>query len=76
MFDEFKNAFQRPNNGHVQLIIINVVVYLILVVFFVFSSVLQFPEFFDVIHRQLAIPAPILQFLPKAMDNHYVCFCT
>lgn len=65
MFDEFKNAFQRPNHGHVQLIIINVVVYLILAVFLVFSSVLQFPEFFNVIHQQLAIPAPILQFLQK-----------
>jgi len=65
MFDEFKNAFQRPNHGHVQLIIINVVVYLVLVVLFVFSRVLQFSEFFDVIHQQLAIPAPILQFLQK-----------
>jgi membrane associated rhomboid family serine protease len=65
MFEEFKNAFQRSNNGHVQLIIINVVVYLFLVVFFVFSSVLQFPEFFDLIHRQIAIPAPILEFLQK-----------
>ncbi len=65
MFEEFKNAFQRPNHGHVQLIIINVVVYLVLVVLFVLSRVLQFSEFFDVIHQQLAIPAPILQFLQK-----------
>ena len=65
MFDEFKNAFQRPNHGHVQLIIINVVVYLVLVVLFVFSRVFQVSEFFDVIHQQLAIPAPILQFLQK-----------
>jgi len=65
MFDEFKNAFQRQNNGHVQLIIINVAVFLILVVFFVFSTALQLPEFFDVIHRQVAIPAPILEFFQK-----------
>jgi membrane associated rhomboid family serine protease len=65
MFDEFKNAFQRQNNGHVQLIIINVAVFLILVVFFVFSRVLQSPEFFDLIHRQIAIPAPILDFFRK-----------
>jgi len=65
MFEEFKNAFQRPNHGHVQLIIINVVVYLVLVVLFVLSRILQFSEFFDVIHQQLAIPAPILQFLQK-----------
>lgn len=65
MFEEFKNAFQRPNHGHVQLIIINVAVYLVLVVLFVLSRILQFSEFFDVIHQQLAIPAPILQFLQK-----------
>lgn len=65
MFDEFKNAFQKSNNGHVQLIIINVAVYLALVVFFVFSSIFQFPEFFNLIHRQIAIPAPILEFFQK-----------
>jgi membrane associated rhomboid family serine protease len=65
MFDEFKNAFQRPNHGHVQLIIINVVVYLVLAVFLVFSSVFELGEFFGVIHRQLAIPAPIYDFLQK-----------
>jgi len=65
MFDEFKHAFQRNNNGHVQLIIINVVVYLILVVLVVFSTVLELPEFFSAIHRQLAIPAPIIDFLQR-----------
>lgn len=65
MFDEFKNAFQRANNGHVQLIIINVIVYLIFAVFFVFSNVLQVPSFFNAIHHQLAIPAPFFEFLQK-----------
>lgn len=65
MFDDFKNAFQRANNGHVQLIIINVAVFLVLVLFFVISQVSQLPELFDVIHRQLAIPAPLLDFFQK-----------
>ncbi len=65
MFEEFKNAFQRPNNGHVQLIIINVAVYLVVAVIFVFSTAFQSPGFFDVIHHQLAIPAPIVQFIQK-----------
>lgn len=65
MFDEFKNAFQRPNNGHVQLIIINVAVFLVLVLLFVISQISQVPELFDVIHRQIAIPAPIMTFLQK-----------
>jgi len=65
MFEEFKNAFQRHNNGHVQLIIINVAVYLVLVVVFVFSTASEFPEIFDAIHRQIAIPAPLFQFFQK-----------
>ncbi len=65
MFEEFKNAFQRHNNAHVQLIIINVVVFLVLIVFKVLLSVSQYPEIFELLHRQLAIPAPILDFLEK-----------
>ncbi len=65
MLEEFKNAFQRPNNGHVQLIFINVVVFLVLAVLFVFSTAAGFSAFFESIHSQLAIPAPILSFLAK-----------
>ncbi len=65
MLEEFKNAFQRHNNGHVQLILINVVVYLVVAVLFVVSEISQFPEFFDAIHRIIAIPAPLIEFLQK-----------
>ncbi len=65
MFDEFKNAFQRPNNAHVQLIFINVAVFLVLAILKVFSTVSGFPDFFATIHAQLAIPAPFLTFLAK-----------
>ena len=69
MFDEFKNAFQRHNNGHVQLILINVVVYLVVAVFFVVSEVAQFPEVFDVIHRIIAIPAPLMDVLGSKLST-------
>jgi membrane associated rhomboid family serine protease len=65
VLEEFKNAFQRPNNGHVQLIFINVVVFLVLAVLFVFSTAAGFSAFFESIHAQLAIPAPIVSFLMK-----------
>jgi len=65
MFEEFKNAFQRYNNAHVQLIIINVVVFLALAVVLVFSRAFGFAEVFEGIHNQLAIPAPIGAFLQK-----------
>jgi len=65
MFDEFKNAFQKPNNAHVQLIIINVVVFLVLAVIKVFSTASGYANVFDLIHAQLAIPAPFFYFLSK-----------
>ena len=65
MFEEFKNAFQRYNNAHVQLIIINIAVFLVLAVVLVFSRAFQVPDIFNVIHDQLAIPAPIREFLQK-----------
>jgi membrane associated rhomboid family serine protease len=65
VFEEFKNAFQRPNNSHIQLIFINVVVFLVLAVFFVFSTAAGFSDFFEIIHSQLSIPAPIMSFLAK-----------
>ncbi|MEO8474921.1 MAG: rhomboid family intramembrane serine protease [Chryseolinea sp.] len=65
MFEEFKHAFQRHNNGHVQLIIINVVVFLVLVVLKVFMDIASASAIFHVIHAQLAIPAPLIIFLGK-----------
>ena len=65
MFEEFKNAFQRYNNAHVQLIIINIVVFLALAVVLVFSRAFQVPDIFEVVHDQLAIPAPIGEFVQK-----------
>jgi len=65
MFDEFKNAFQRYNNAHVQLIIINVVVFLALAVILVFSRAFQFDSVFHILYDQIAIPSPISDFLQK-----------
>jgi len=65
MFDEFKNAFQRSNNGHVQLIVLNIVCFLVLAVIMVFSTVSGFPDFFKSVFSQLAIPAQFSVFILK-----------
>jgi len=65
MFDEFKNAFQRQNNGHVQLIIINVAVFGVLAVLSVFSKLFDFTPFYEAIHEQLAIPALFATFISR-----------
>lgn len=65
MFDDFKNAFQRHNNAHAQLIIINVVVFLALVFIMVPMKMSGFDATFSLIHRQIAIPSPIQWFIEK-----------
>ena len=65
MFDDFKNAFQRPNNAHVQLIIINVILFLILGAFFVFSTMFGSGSVFDVIHDQFSIPPRFVDFISR-----------
>lgn len=65
MFDEFKNAFHRSNHAHVQLIIINVVVFLLLVVFYVVSTVSGNEAFFNIIHNQFSIPPKFLSFITR-----------
>ncbi len=63
MLEEFKNAFNRPNHGHVQLIIINVTVFLTLGVLFVFSRILSFESVFTLIHDQFSIPPKLSDFI-------------
>lgn len=56
MFEEFKNAFQKPNNSHVQLIVINVIVFLVMALVYVFSKIAGFEAVFRLVHDQFAIP--------------------
>ena len=65
MLEEFKNAFNRPNHAHVQLIIINVVVFLAVGVIFVFSRILSFESVFAVIHNQFSIPPKFSDFIMR-----------
>lgn len=65
MFDEFKNAFQRHNNGHVQLIIINVVIYLFLVVLFLLSGIPGTEFVFEFVYRQFTIPSVLSEFFSR-----------
>ncbi|MBS1505548.1 MAG: rhomboid family intramembrane serine protease [Bacteroidetes bacterium] len=65
MFEEFKHAFNKPNNGHVQLIIINVVVFLVLVTLKVFSDWFGFQEFFASIFKHFSIPDNFSEFIKR-----------
>ncbi len=65
MLEEFKSAFGKSNNGHIQLIIVNVVVFLILGVLFVFARVGGFENYFQVIHNQFSIPPVFANFITR-----------
>ena len=65
MLDEFKNAFRRHNNAHVQLIIINILVFVFLAFFDVTSTWTSSSGFFDIIHKQFQIPSDISEFLTR-----------
>lgn len=65
MLDEFKQAFHRHNNAHVQLIIINVAVFVVLGVVMVFTIPSGLTEVFNAIHKQFSIPAGISDFVSR-----------
>jgi len=65
VFEEFRNAFSRPNNGHVQLIIINVVVFVVIGVLFVFTQIAGFENAFRIVHIQFLIPPTFAEFITR-----------
>lgn len=65
MLDEFKSAFQRPNNSHVQLIIINVVIFLIMLALDLLTWMSGFEPIFQFIYRQFSIPSDLSEFLTR-----------
>ena len=65
MFDEFKHAFHRYNNAHVQLIIINVVVFVAIGVLVVISTLSGFDGVATFVKTQFAIPPTIGEFLTR-----------
>lgn len=65
MFDEFKNAFHRYNNGHVQLIIINLAVFVMMGVVMVITNVSGLGNWWTVAHEQFEIPARFSEFVTR-----------
>jgi len=65
MFDEFKGAFQRQNNAHIQLIMINVMVFLLMAIFYVFAKASQNFDAYVWFAKQIAILPDISVFILK-----------
>lgn len=65
MLEEFKNAFQRYNNAHVQLIIINVVIFLAMGVLFVAAKISGAPAIFNIFYDQFTLPSQLTEFIKE-----------
>ncbi|MDL5046390.1 rhomboid family intramembrane serine protease [Oscillatoria amoena NRMC-F 0135] len=65
MLEEFRNAFQRHNNAHVQLIIINVTVFLLLVSIDLVTWMTGTENFFQQVYRQFSIPSGYTEFFSR-----------
>ena len=63
--DDFKNAWSKPNNSLAQLIMINVIVFIILGVFYVFGKILGVEGVFNFIHDQFSIPPLFADFATR-----------
>jgi membrane associated rhomboid family serine protease len=63
VFEEVKNAWNKPNNGLAQLIIINVTVFVVLGILAVISSIAGVDGIFAFAYRQFTIPAPFGEFI-------------
>jgi membrane associated rhomboid family serine protease len=65
MFEEFKSAFSRSNYAHVQLILINVGVFLVLLVVDLMTWITGTEALFSIIYRQFSMPSAFTEFLSR-----------
>jgi membrane associated rhomboid family serine protease len=60
MFEEFKNAFQKHNNSHVQIIYLNIVIFLAMGILFVIATFSEIPAIFTEVYKQFTLPSDLL----------------
>lgn len=65
IFNDLRNAFSKPNNGLLKIILINVIVYLVLLLTNVIFTLAEMPSVYHAVLDQLLLPASIGEFLQK-----------
>jgi membrane associated rhomboid family serine protease len=65
MFEDFRSAFHRPNNAHVQLIIVNVAIYIGLVALDILTWASSTEFIFDFVYKQFTLPAAFGDFFTR-----------
>jgi len=65
ILDEFKNAFNKPDNGLIQIILINLVVFISLIFLRVILTFSGGSDFYDVAMQWLMLPASVPEFITR-----------
>lgn len=63
--EEFKNAFNRPDNGLVQIIMINIIVFVVLKVLYVILTLSSAGDIYNFIVQQMMLPSDLERFIYK-----------
>lgn len=63
IFDDFRNAWDKPNNGLIQIILINVIVFVALIVFKVVFTLSGLSEIYSSVLGYLMLPADFATFI-------------
>ena len=65
ILEEFKGAFNKPNNSHVQLIIINVILFVAIEMLMVLADLFGFRPFYEMLYEQFTIPSTVGEFMTR-----------
>jgi len=65
VFDEFKDAFRKPNNELIQIILVNVGVFVVVSILNVFLGLGEYNDIYKLIIAQLMLPSSIDGFIVK-----------
>ena len=65
ILDEFKMAWKKPDNGLIQIILINLIFFIVINILRVIISITDNPDTYGLIINQLALPSNIMTFLLK-----------
>jgi len=63
ILDDFKNAWNRPNNALIQIIMINIIVFVVLIVLKVFLVISGFDNVYRLVVSKLMLPADLGTFI-------------
>jgi membrane associated rhomboid family serine protease len=65
MFEEFRNAFHRYNNSHVQIIYLNIIVFVALGLLFVIASFSGTHAIFNEVYKQFTLPSELAELVKR-----------